>query len=214
MDEEKKTTEELMDGMKKSSAKKALIVCLCVIAIAVLAFATHPMWCSHDFERTGRDEPTCTKHGTIYYKCRHCGKESTEQIEPLGHRMRYDDVEIETTGTGVYERVIEACELCGRKKAGKQEYLGTVEEYYVVGTVSLWLTKKGANGAFLNKEYTTVRHHEIEDYYIVGGLFNNPITGENGSVFAHVELNGDEEPHIFFASINGETVIDEERIYG
>ncbi len=216
MDEEKQAAEEPVNG-KKSTFEKVLIagVCITFAIFAVMLFEwVRPMLCSHDFDRTGKEEATCTGNGKICYKCKLCGQTKTELIDPLGHDMRYESSETMNVGDSVYEQTTDACERCGHTETGEWEYWGSIVEYHIHMEVGMWLISEGSYGSALLKENTIISYDSDKDYYHVSGVFYNVFTKENGAIVAKVELNDENEAHMFWAFLDGETVVDEERIYG
>lgn len=216
MDEEKQVSEEPVKKKRPTIEKVMIVVVWIVSAITVvsLIIAIHPMLCSHDFDRTGKEEATCTEEGKIYYKCKLCGKKKTEQIDPLGHDMRYDSSETMNVGDSVYEQTTKACERCGYTETGEWERWGTIAEYNIFGKVGAWLLTEGSYGSVMLKENTLISYNKDEDCYRVLGYFYNFFTKEDGAIAAEVELNDENEAHIFWAFLDGEAVVDEERIYG
>ena len=78
-----------------------------------------PETCTHEWEKTGGTDPTCTAPGTIESTCSKCGKTKTESVAKLAHvweikqptQTSYDENgNIVTQGFTIYR-----CSLCGEE---------------------------------------------------------------------------------------------------
>lgn len=78
-----------------------------------------PETCTHEWEKTGGTDPTCTAPGTIESTCSKCGKTKTESVPKLSHvwevkqtvQTSYDEAgNILTQGFIIYR-----CSLCGEE---------------------------------------------------------------------------------------------------
>lgn len=78
-----------------------------------------PETCTHEWEKTGGTEPTCSLPGTVESTCSKCGKTKTESVPKLSHvwevkqtvQTSYDEAgNILTQGFIIYR-----CSLCGEE---------------------------------------------------------------------------------------------------
>ena len=73
----------------------------------------------HEWETEVTKEPTCTETGVKSTRCKHCGKQSQEEIPALGHQWERQVIKEPTcTEAG---KSSEVCSRCGQEKPGSEE---------------------------------------------------------------------------------------------
>lgn len=202
------------------SPKKALAVLAAVIA---LVFLSRPLWCQHDFEKIGEDEAACETSGVEYRKCRKCGLKREEEINPLGHDMKRDNIDYEVILDTVYGEETYVCSRCGYSETSGEKCYGDFKEYCAKVGLGIWLAQDKL--LVLDIDHTIVTPRE--DYYHVFGVCRS-LLGSHAEqmLLADVEI-GDEENgkaipvgfggkdvyvHVFKITTSAETE-SEDRIY-
>lgn len=213
-------------GMTKLDAKffkKVAIIILCVSAVIGIALLTRQSWCNHDFEWVRSESPTCTDYGRKYYECKKCGKSKISIVGNPEHEFSEADREDKKENGDYYSREIQTCEKCRHTQVGEWENKGNFNEYAAKMCTAVWLASDGF-GSVLDIDNAVVS--ESGGKYIVAGKCFNILDKKNHSVVAFVRISREEMTgnhiekisscgetiygHIYYLSMDGETVIDEE----
>ena len=127
-------------------------------------------------------EPTCTKAGSVTYKCTGCNETKTEELLPLGHNWSPWEISEEPTATAPGTEV-RRCRTDGCD----------AEETREITADTVVLTLEAAGGKVVPKERTVIKDAPIgllptptREGYTFEGWFSDPDTGslvDGSSVF-------------------------------
>lgn len=203
--------------------KKVAIIILLIAAVIATALLTRQSWCNHDFECIRSESPTCTDYGRKYYECKKCGKSEISIVGNPKHEFGEPNIEDKKENGDYYSRKVQTCEKCGSTQVGDWENKGDFDQYAAKMCTAVWLASDGL-GSVLDIDNAVVS--ESDGKYIVAGRFYNLLDKKNHSVAAFVRISREEMTgnhiekisscgetiygHIYYLSMDGETVIDEE----
>lgn len=220
----------------KSSKNKAstvaawafsVVVSVVFAVMFVQAFADNePKHYICDWVVIKSESPTCAKDGIAYYECKECGATKTMVIPKTDiHWLTDGDVEYRHDGDNLLERTTKYCRYCDYLEAGEWVKRGNFNECAAIECTYMWLFFSGKQGYILKTDLLTKATEENGDYKVVGAAYDT--AGENHIVIACVELCDklvraenagvavlDAETvygHIYYASIDGTVIVDEDK---
>ena len=155
--------------------KKNVTAVIIAILIVALVFISHPLWCSHDFEKVGEYEATCETAGIEYRRCQKCGLKREKEIKPLGHDMKHGKVDYSLIFETVFKKETYVCSRCGYSETGAESCCGDFKEYCAKIGTGFWLVTNKLATLDTDKATATLVD---DDYYKILGVYRTVI-GDN-----------------------------------